>query len=67
MNLFDYYKSIDPEGWDKQVERAKKRDKERFYIGGQSGFKWSKRSNNKTWIEDGNIIKEKKGKKLPPQ
>ena len=67
MNLFDYYKSIDPEGWKKRVERAEKRDKENFYIGGQSGFKWNTHSGNKTWIENGKVVKEKKRKKLPPQ
>ena len=51
----------------KMVERAKKRDKENFYIGGQSGFKWNTHSGNKTWIENGKVVKEKKGKKLPPQ
>jgi len=35
-----------------------------FNIGGQSGFKWRKHSQNKTWIENGNIIKESKGKRI---
>ena len=36
-----------------------------FSIGGKSGFKWRTESANKTWIENGNIIKEKKGKRIP--
>ena len=36
-----------------------------FSIGGKSGFKWKTESANKTWIENGNIIKERKGKKVP--
>ena len=36
-----------------------------FSIGGRSGFKWKTESANKTWIENGNIIKERKGKKVP--
>ena len=67
MNLGQYLKSLDPEGFKKRVKREEESKKERFFIGGQSGFKWSKRSSNKTWIENGNIIKEKKGKELQPQ
>ena len=36
-----------------------------FSIGGKSGFKWKTESSNKTWIENGKIVKEKKGKKIP--
>ena len=36
-----------------------------FSIGGKSGFKWKTESANKTWIENGNIVKEKKGKSIP--
>ena len=36
-----------------------------FSIGGRSGFKWKTESANKTWIENGKIVKEKKGKKIP--
>ena len=32
-----------------------------FSIGGRSGFKWKTESANKTWLENGNIVKEKKG------
>ena len=32
-----------------------------FSIGGKSGFKWKTESANKTWLENGNIVKEKKG------
>ena len=35
-----------------------------FSIGGRSGFKWKKESANKTWIENGKIVKEKKGGKV---
>jgi len=36
-----------------------------FSIGGKSGFKWKTESANKTWIENGKIVKDKKGKKIP--
>jgi len=36
-----------------------------FSIGGKSGFKWKTESANKTWLENGKIVKEKKGKKIP--
>ena len=36
-----------------------------FSIGGKSGFKWKTESANKTWIENGKIVKEKKGKAIP--
>tara|TARA_R110001583_G_scaffold71640_2_gene201595 strand:+ start:187 stop:390 length:204 start_codon:yes stop_codon:yes gene_type:complete len=36
-----------------------------FSIGNRSGFKWKTESTNKTWIENGKIVKEKKGKKIP--
>ena len=36
-----------------------------FSIGGRSGFKWKTESANKTWIENGKIVKEKRGKKIP--
>ena len=36
-----------------------------FSIGGRSGFKWKTESANKTWIENGKIVKDKKGKKVP--
>ena len=67
MNLIQYLKSLDPEGFEESVKREEKSKKQRFFIGGQSGFKWNKHSGNKTWIENGNLIREKKGKKLPPQ
>ena len=35
-----------------------------FSIGGRSGFKWKKESSNKTWIENGNVVKERKGKRV---
>ena len=66
MNLVQFLKSIakDPEAWEKkQVENAEK-NKVRFNIGGQSGFKWKTESSNKTWIENGKIVKERKGKTI---
>ena len=36
-----------------------------FSIGGRSGFKWKTESANKTWIENGKIVRDKKGKKIP--
>jgi len=36
-----------------------------FSIGGRSGFKWKTESANKTWIEGGKIVREKKGKEIP--
>ena len=35
-----------------------------FSIGGRSGFKWKKESANKTWIENGRVVKNKKGGKV---
>ena len=64
MNFIDFLKSIakDPEAWEKkQVENAEK-NKVRFNIGGQSGFKWKTESANKTWIENGKVVRDRKGK-----
>jgi len=36
-----------------------------FSIGNRSGFKWKTESANKTWIENGKIVKDKRGKKIP--
>ena len=36
-----------------------------FSIGNRSGFKWLKKSANKTWLEGNKIIKEKRGKNIP--
>ena len=58
--------SGDAEEWKKkQSEKYDKMEKHRFNIGGKSSFKWKSESSNKTWIENGNIIKEKKGKTIP--
>tara|TARA_R100001082_G_C4359508_1_gene158605 strand:+ start:1011 stop:1202 length:192 start_codon:yes stop_codon:yes gene_type:complete len=35
-----------------------------FHIGGKSSFKWNTFSQNKTWIQDGNVVREKQGKRL---
>jgi len=66
MNLVQFLKSIakDPEAWEKkQVENANK-NKVRFNIGGQSGFKWKTESANKTWIENGKVVRDRKGKTI---
>ena len=66
MNFINFLKSIakDPEAWEKkQVENAKK-NKVRFNIGGQSGFKWKTESANKTWIENGKVVRDRKGKTI---
>ena len=66
MNFIDFLKSIakDPEAWEKkQVENANK-NKVRFNIGGQSGFKWKTESANKTWIENGKVVRDRKGKTI---
>jgi len=67
-NFIDFLADLsgDPEGYKKK--KSKEYDemkKDRFNIGGQSGFKWKTESANKTWIESGKIIKEKKGKTIP--
>tara|TARA_R100000700_G_scaffold34026_1_gene41936 strand:- start:40 stop:240 length:201 start_codon:yes stop_codon:yes gene_type:complete len=48
----------------KEDELVAKPSPQVFSIGGRSGFKWKKESANKTWIENGNIVKEKKGGKV---
>tara|TARA_R100000656_G_scaffold79345_1_gene58303 strand:+ start:60 stop:275 length:216 start_codon:yes stop_codon:yes gene_type:complete len=66
-NFIDFLKDLsgDPEGYiKKQKEDYKKSKKERFNIGGQSGFKWLSTSANKTWIEGGKIVRDKKGKTI---
>jgi len=66
MNFAQYLRSIakDPEEWDKKQKEGAEKNKVRFNIGGQSGFKWRNHSQNKTWIENGNLIKESKGKRI---
>ena len=44
--------------------QEKKIEEKRFHIGGQSGFKWVKSSQNKTWIENGRVKRYKKGGKV---
>lgn len=41
--------------------QEKKIEEKRFHIGGQSGFKWVKSSQNKTWIENGKVKRYRKG------
>ena len=68
-NFIDFLRDLsgDPDYTKKQAKKYEKSRKERFIIGGQSGFKWKTESANKTWIENGNIVKEKKGKTIPKQ
>ena len=49
----------------KEGEGLKEPKETRFHIGGQSGFKWLKKSANKTWIENGKIVRDKRGRNLP--
>jgi hypothetical protein len=68
MNLVQFLRDLsgDPEEFDRKAKKEYKDSKKRvFNIGGQSGFKWKTESANKTWIEDGKIVKEKKGKTIP--
>ena len=46
----------------KEGEEEEVKGPQVFSIGGRSGFKWKKESSNKTWIENGNVVKERKGK-----
>tara|TARA_R100001594_G_scaffold75978_1_gene110707 strand:- start:312 stop:512 length:201 start_codon:yes stop_codon:yes gene_type:complete len=48
----------------KEDELVKEPSPQVFSIGGKSGFKWKTESANKTWIENGKIVKEKKGGKV---
>jgi hypothetical protein len=49
----------------KEGEELSELKETRFHIGGQSGFKWLKKSANKTWIENGKIVRDKRGRDLP--
>ena len=51
-------KVVETTGQEKETEET------RFHIGGQSGFKWNSFSQNKTWIQNGSVVKEKQGKRL---
>jgi hypothetical protein len=64
-NFIDFLNSLDSDYTKKASEEYDKSKKERFNIGGQSGFKWKTESANKTWIEGDKIIKEKSGKTIP--
>jgi len=48
----------------KENEIEQPKGKQVFSIGNRSGFKWAKQSSNKTWIENGNVIREKRGKRV---
>ena len=66
-NFIDFLRDLsgDPDYTKKQAKKYEKSKKERFIIGGQSGFKWLNKSANKTWIENGKIVKDKKGRSIP--
>jgi len=66
MNLIQFLKSIakDPEAWEKKQAENAEKNKVRFNIGGQSGFKWKTESSNKTWIENGKVVRDRKGKTI---
>ena len=49
----------------KEGEELSELKETRFHIGGKSGFKWLKKSANRTWIENGKIVKDKRGKDIP--
>ena len=49
----------------KEGEELSEPKETRFNIGGKSGFKWLKKSANRTWIENGKIVKDKRGKSIP--
>jgi len=48
----------------KEQDLVKESKKQVFSIGGRSGFKWSTESNNRTWIENGKVVRDKKGKRI---
>jgi len=48
----------------KEKDFETKKGQEVFSIGGRSGFKWKTESANKTWIENGRVVKNKKGKRI---
>ena len=66
-NFIDFLRDLsgDPDYTKKQAKKYEKSRKERFIIGGQSGFKWLNKSANTTWIENGKIVKDKKGRSIP--
>ena len=66
MNFIDFLKSIakDPKAWEKKQVEDSKKNQVRFNIGGKSGFKWKTESANKTWIENGKVVRERKGKTI---
>ena len=49
----------------KEGEELSEPKETRFHIGVQSGFKWLQKSANRTWIENGKIVKDKRGKSIP--
>jgi len=48
----------------KEQDLIKESKKQVFSIGGRSGLKWSTESNNRTWIENGRVVRDKKGKRI---
>ena len=48
----------------KEGEELSESKETRFHIGGQSGFKWLKKSANRTWVSGDKIYKRKQDRKL---
>jgi len=48
----------------KEGEELSELKETRFHIGGQSGFKWLKKSAKRTWSKGDKIIKDKRGRGL---
>ena len=48
----------------KEGEELSEPKETRFHIGGQSGFKWLKKSPSKAWISGDKIYKRKQDRKL---
>ena len=64
-NFIDFLNTLNPDYTKNASEEYEKSKKNRFNIGGNSGFKWKTTSANKTWIEGDKLIKEKTGKTIP--
>ena len=64
-NFMDFLNSLNPGHTERAAKEYEKSKKNRFNIGGKSGFKWKTTSANKTWIEGNKVIREKTGKTIP--
>tara|TARA_R110000824_G_scaffold44054_10_gene128482 strand:+ start:138 stop:374 length:237 start_codon:yes stop_codon:yes gene_type:complete len=65
MNFIDFLNNLNPGHTKRAAKEYDKSKKDRFNIGGQSGFKWKTESANKTWVEGNTLVKENKGKTIP--